>query len=248
MTGDDRTDRTARREERRRAVRRRRLIAAACIVGAVVAVPVLAGAYSGRDAPAKEALPSVGAKERAGTATRRLAASAKRATTSAPARPALRVSKRPSDRARLKLAGVISGNISPMSVASSGAGYVTAQNMMYRHSVTVYDAATLKLVKTISDSVNLPKLGYREYGTATRTHWTKWAAPTRAKLWVNHNKMLGTTPGTYGVKTGWTSRAGGCLVVAVRRGDRSVIGVVLASPSIWSDMAALLDVAFNRLG
>jgi len=83
---------------------------------------------------------------------------------------------------------------------------------------------------------------------ATRTHWTKWAAPTQAKLWVNHNKMLGTMPGTYGVKTGWTTRAGGCLVVAVRRGDRSVIGVVLASPSIWSDMAALLDVAFKRLG
>ncbi|MEO5633372.1 hypothetical protein [Gaiella sp.] len=82
---------------------------------------------------------------------------------------------------------------------------------------------------------------------STRSHWTKWAAPTRAKLWVNHNKMLGTTPGTYGVKTGWTTRAGGCLIVAVRRGDRSVIGVVLASPSIWSDMAALLDVAFNRL-
>jgi D-alanyl-D-alanine carboxypeptidase (penicillin-binding protein 5/6) len=83
---------------------------------------------------------------------------------------------------------------------------------------------------------------------ATRTHWTKWAAPTRAKLWVNHNKMLATTPGTYGVKTGWTSRAGGCLVVAVRRGERSVIGVLLGSPSIWSDMSALLDVAFERLG
>jgi serine-type D-Ala-D-Ala carboxypeptidase (penicillin-binding protein 5/6) len=83
---------------------------------------------------------------------------------------------------------------------------------------------------------------------ATRTHWTKWAAPTRAKLWVNHNKMLATTPGTYGVKTGWTGRAGGCLVVAVHRGDRSVIGVLLGSPSIWSDMDALLNVAFNRLG
>ena len=35
-----------------------------------------------------------------------------------------------------------SGNISPKSVAASGAGYVTAQNMMYRHSVTVYDART----------------------------------------------------------------------------------------------------------
>ena len=83
---------------------------------------------------------------------------------------------------------------------------------------------------------------------ATRTHWTKWAAPTRAKLWVNHNKMLATTPGTYGVKTGWTSRAGGCLIAAVRRGDRAVIGVVLDSPSIWSDMATLLDMAFERLG
>jgi hypothetical protein len=34
----------------------------------------------------------------------------------------------------------------------------------------------------------------------------------------------------------------------VRRGDRAVIGVVLDSPGIWSDMTNLLDVAFNRLG
>jgi serine-type D-Ala-D-Ala carboxypeptidase (penicillin-binding protein 5/6) len=83
---------------------------------------------------------------------------------------------------------------------------------------------------------------------ATRSHWTRWAAPTYAKLWVNHNKMLLTTPGTYGVKTGWTSRAGGCLIAAVRRGDRAVIGVLLGSPSIWTDMATLLDVAFDRMG
>ena len=67
---------------------------------------------------------------------------------------------RPSDKARLKLRAVIGGNISPKSVASSGDGYVTAQNMMYRHSVTVYDARTLKLVKTISDAVRLARLGY----------------------------------------------------------------------------------------
>ena len=166
MTGHHGPDRAARREERRRAVRRRRLIAAVCLAGAVVAIPVVAGAYGGGDAPAAKTMPSGEAKDRPTTASRRVAATAKRATESARARTTLRVSKRPSDRARLKLAGVISGNISPKSVASSGAGYVTAQNMMYRHSVTVYDAATLKLVKTISDSVNLPKLGYREYGTA----------------------------------------------------------------------------------
>jgi D-alanyl-D-alanine carboxypeptidase len=82
---------------------------------------------------------------------------------------------------------------------------------------------------------------------STRTHRTRWAAPTRVKVWVNHNKMLAWTPGTYGVKTGWTTRAGGCLVVAQRRGGRAVIAVVLGSPSIWPDMAALLDRAFGRV-
>ena len=65
---------------------------------------------------------------------------------------------------------------------------------------------------------------------STKTHWTKWATPTYAKLWVNHNRML-TTSRHHGVKTGWTSRAGGCLIAAVRRGDRAVIGVVLDSPA-----------------
>ncbi len=63
---------------------------------------------------------------------------------------------------------MITGNISPKSVASSGNGYVTAQNMMYRHSVTVYDARTLKLVRTIPDSVRLARLGYPQYPGVVR--------------------------------------------------------------------------------
>ena len=68
----------------------------------------------------------------------------------------------------MRLRGVITGNISPKSVASSGTGYVTAQNMMYRHSVTVYDARSLKLVKTISDAVDLRRLGYPSYPGMSR--------------------------------------------------------------------------------
>lgn len=78
----------------------------------------------------------------------------------------------------------------------------------------------------------------------TRRHVTKWAAPTYSKVWINHNRMLATAPGTYGVKTGWTTRARGCLIVAQRRGDRAVIGVLLGSRNIWTDMQALLDAAF----
>ena len=79
----------------------------------------------------------------------------------------------------------------------------------------------------------------------TARYVTKWAAPTYSKIWVNHNKMLTTAPGTYGVKTGWTTRAGGCLIVAQRRGGRAVIGVLLHSQSIWSDMRTLLNAAFT---
>jgi len=78
----------------------------------------------------------------------------------------------------------------------------------------------------------------------TTRYVTRWAAPTYVKVWINHNRMLASAPGTYGVKTGWTSRARGCLIVAQRRGGRSVIGVVLGSESIWTDMQALLDAAF----
>ena len=70
------------------------------------------------------------------------------------------------DKAHLRLREVITGNISPKSVAASHAGLVTAQNMMYRHSITVYDARTLELVRTVSDKVDLSKLGYPDYGTA----------------------------------------------------------------------------------
>ena len=64
---------------------------------------------------------------------------------------------------------------------------------------------------------------------------------------MNHNRMLTTYRGTYGVKTGWTTRAGGCLAVAVRRGGSSVVAIVLDSKGIWSDMPRLVDAAFAKL-
>jgi D-alanyl-D-alanine carboxypeptidase (penicillin-binding protein 5/6) len=79
---------------------------------------------------------------------------------------------------------------------------------------------------------------------ATERKRVRWAAPTHAKLWVNHNRMLSSYSGTYGVKTGWTTKAGGCLAVAVRRGGRDVVAVVLGSHGIWHDMPLVLEKAF----
>jgi D-alanyl-D-alanine carboxypeptidase len=81
----------------------------------------------------------------------------------------------------------------------------------------------------------------------TRYKLVEWPPPTHAKEWVNHNKMLFSEPGTYGIKTGYTSKAGACLAVAVHRDGRSVIAVVLGSKNIWADMPRLVDAAFERI-
>jgi YVTN family beta-propeller protein len=64
----------------------------------------------------------------------------------------------PSDQRRLTLLRRISGRISPKSVSASGTGLVFAQNMMYTHTVTVYDSRG-RLLKTIPDTVQLSAYG-----------------------------------------------------------------------------------------
>jgi len=128
--------------QRRRQVRRRRAVAGAVALGIVAAIVAAVVSSGGGDGTAANGAPSRAGKPKTARHT---------------------VKAWPSDLARLTLRAVITGRISPKSVASSGAGYVTAQNMMYRHTITVYDARTLKLVKTISDAVRLSRLGYTQF-------------------------------------------------------------------------------------
>jgi YVTN family beta-propeller protein len=74
----------------------------------------------------------------------------------------------PSDRHRLHKVTTIGGRITPKSVDASSAGFVTAQNMIYQHSITVYDDKTYTLRKTISDQVTLSDLGFASYDKPVR--------------------------------------------------------------------------------
>lgn len=68
----------------------------------------------------------------------------------------------PSGNTSLVLRKTITGQISPKSVVHSGNGLFFAQNMMYNHTVTVYNRR-YELVKTISDAVRLSDYGFTEY-------------------------------------------------------------------------------------
>jgi D-alanyl-D-alanine carboxypeptidase len=78
----------------------------------------------------------------------------------------------------------------------------------------------------------------------TRVKRVSWAAPTYAKIYVNHNHLLGTYPGADGVKTGWTTLAKHCLVASAHRGDVKLIAVVLGADDMYGDAKKLLNYGF----
>lgn len=97
-----------------------------------------------------------------------------------------------SESTKLRLLTTITGDIAPKSVRASGSGYVSAHNMMYRHSVTIYDAATMKLVETIPDRVDLKALGFPKYRGTHRGAPVEGAfSPDGRHLYVTNYAMYG---------------------------------------------------------
>jgi len=81
----------------------------------------------------------------------------------------------------------------------------------------------------------------------TRIEHVKWSAPTYAKIYVNNNRLLSLYPGADGVKTGYTHKAGPCLVASATRHGVSLIAVVLDSPNMYADATRLLNFGFASL-
>jgi YVTN family beta-propeller protein len=91
----------------------------------------------------------------------------------------------------LTLKKTITGGLTPKSVVYSGNNLFFAQNMMYSHTVGIYNGE-YQLVKTLSDQINLGDYGHKEYAgkyqgspvEATFSHGGQWA-------WVSNYQMYG---------------------------------------------------------
>ena len=62
----------------------------------------------------------------------------------------------------------------------------------------------------------------------------------------NHNRLLWDLPGCEGVKTGFTKKAGRCLVTSTTRGGSRFVIVTLNDGSDWRDHKALAEFAFTE--
>jgi D-alanyl-D-alanine carboxypeptidase len=70
--------------------------------------------------------------------------------------------------------------------------------------------------------------------------------PLSLRRFVTSNQLLGSYRWTVGGKTGFTNRAGRCLVASASRGGRRLVAVALGSPDAFVDVRALFEYGFSK--
>jgi len=178
----------------------RRVAVALLTLVAVVVVGWAVYAVASTEGDADTAEAQVGPTDDGTTLDTEATTSTVPTTTTSTTSPLLHVPEGPpSDQRTLSLARTVTGAITPKSVVAGGAGRVIAQNMMYRHSVTVYDE-TGELIATIPDSVDLADFGLADASTVVQGAPVEAAfTPDARHAWVTNYSMYGPGQGPEGL-------------------------------------------------
>lgn len=80
---------------------------------------------------------------------------------------------------------------------------------------------------------------------STKVHKASWEGRDYPRVMYNKNKILSTYQGGNGVKTGYTKKAGRCLVSAAQRDNMQVVCVVLNCGPMFEECSRLMDMAFS---
>jgi serine-type D-Ala-D-Ala carboxypeptidase (penicillin-binding protein 5/6) len=158
---------------------------------------------------------------------------------------------------RSLLAGLLmrSGNDAAVAVAEHVAGdeatFVAAMNArageLGMGDTRFYDSSGLGTdlpnVSSPADLARLAEVALAEPAIAEWVGSPVLDAPGLPQL-PNRNLLLGSYDGATGVKTGYTSVAGLCLVASAQRDGRDLVAIVLDSERSFADAARLLDHGF----
>ncbi len=65
------------------------------------------------------------------------------------------------------------------------------------------------------------------------------------RVLINKNKLLFSFDGCVGIKTGYTKKAGRCLVTAVEKDGLEIVSVVINSPQMWERSTEIINNCIN---
>ena len=82
---------------------------------------------------------------------------------------------------------------------------------------------------------------------STKAITLEYGNPPYRRTLTNHNKLLKIFEGAVGVKTGFTKKAGRCLVSCAEREGKRVIAVTLKDPNDWEDHINLLNYGLEKV-
>ena len=106
------------------------------------------------------------------------------------------------------------------------------------HYTTAYDLALIS-----SYAIKNPE--FKEI-VSTRSVKIPFSTRNYVRHLVNKNKMLNEFDGSNGIKTGYTKKAGRCLVTSCNRDGLELVCVVLNCQSMWEQSKNLLSKTFGR--
>ena len=105
------------------------------------------------------------------------------------------------------------------------------------HYTTAYDLALIAREAMANPA-------FRTLVSTQRANIT-WEGRTYDRVLQNKNRLLSEYPGATGIKTGYTSRAGRCLVFGARRDALELVGVVLGCGDWFDEAERLMDGCFE---
>ncbi len=105
------------------------------------------------------------------------------------------------------------------------------------HFTTAYDLALITCYAMKNDT-------FKEI-VSTKSVKIPYTTRDTVRLLLNKNKMLKSLDGCTGVKTGYTKKAGRCLVTSCERNGLHLVSVVLNCGPMWEESSFLLNNAFS---
>ena len=119
-------------------------------------------------------------------------------------------------------------------IGMSSTHFVTASGLDdSEHYTTAYDMALL-------GSYVIENPVFRQICSA-KTYTAEYISPKITANYSNHNKLLRSYDGVFGIKTGFTKKSGRCLVTACKKDDATLIAVTLKAPDDWNDHMKMYD-------